>query len=455
MIVAVAIIVMSAGSGVLGTAAPLAAAPPAATPAPSPTPLSLADAVMIASKQAPAAAIAELETHKVEARRQQVRSALLPSIEGTAGESNRTFNKNTLGFSFPSLPGLPPSPDLVGPFDTADARLRAAQTLFDPADWARWRAAGVSVEASRAERSSSNESAAHAAALAYLGALRSQALLEAREADEALAVALEDLTESRLKAGVSPGIEVTRARTQLAAARFAVVAQRNQLDRSQIELALSLGVDPSRRFVLADSLSEALGASAAPGDPAAAIAFASARRPDLAAADDEVRRARAERSATQAERLPRIDVAADWGVSGPRFGDAITTREVSVAMTLPILDGLRREGRVAEQTAGIDQQEVRARDLRDRVAAEITAALLDLESGRQQTALARERLALAEEEVSQARDRFTSGVAGNIEVIDAQSSLVRARETDVDARYATALARIALARAAGVAQTLK
>jgi len=61
---------------------------------------------------------------------------------------------------------------------------------------------------------------------------------------------------------------------------------------------------------------------------------------------------------------------------------------------------------------------------------------------------------LAVEEVSQARERFANGVAGNIEVIDAQSSLVRARETEIDARYATALARVELARAVGVVRTL-
>ena len=46
-------------------------------------------------------------------------------------------------------------------------------------------------------------------------------------------------------------------------------------------------------------------------------------------------------------------------------------------------------------------------------------------------------------------------MAGNIEVIDAQSSLVRARDTDIDARFAAATARVALARAAGMARELR
>ena len=45
-------------------------------------------------------------------------------------------------------------------------------------------------------------------------------------------------------------------------------------------------------------------------------------------------------------------------------------------------------------------------------------------------------------------------MAGNIEVINAQSNLIRARDTDIDARYATVTARVSLARAVGVARTL-
>ncbi len=68
--------------------------------------------------------------------------------------------------------------------------------------------------------------------------------------------------------------------------------------------------------------------------------------------------------------------------------------------------------------------------------------------------VAAEQLRLAADELSQSRQRFKAGVAGNIEVINAQSSLIRARDADIDARFAAASARVSLARAAGVARTL-
>ncbi|MGH7743142.1 MAG: TolC family protein, partial [Candidatus Eiseniibacteriota bacterium] len=293
------------------------------------------------------------------------------------------------------------------------------------------------------------------AAVAYLSLLRTRALLEARSANEALAAELLDLADSQQKAGVAPGIDVTRARTELASAHATVVLARSEEGRAQVGLARSLGLDPATRFAPDDTLGIELGASQAPEDSAGAMQTASAHRPELAAADRRVQSLFTGRRATQYQRLPRLDFVADWGVSGESWDSSIPTREVGLAVSMPILDGLRREGRVAEQTAELAGEEERARDLRDQVAGEIETARLDLESGREQVRLARERLDLAEEEISQARERFSNGVAGNIEVINAQSSLVRARETEIDARFATALARVELARAVGVVRTLR
>jgi len=123
-------------------------------------------------------------------------------------------------------------------------------------------------------------------------------------------------------------------------------------------------------------------------------------------------------------------------------------------VTVPILDGFRREARIAEQNAAVSESRVRERDLRQQITADVDAALLDLRSAEAQQLVAAERLRLAADELAQARERFKAGVAGNIEVIDAQSNLIRARDTDIDARFAAASARVALARAVGVASTL-
>ena len=110
--------------------------------------------------------------------------------------------------------------------------------------------------------------------------------------------------------------------------------------------------------------------------------------------------------------------------------------------------------RLAEQHAIASVSELREHDLRQEIAAEVEAALLELRSVEAQQTIAAERMRLAEDELAQARERFAAGVAGNIEVINAQASLLEARDADIDARFRAAVARVALASAVGVAQTL-
>jgi outer membrane protein TolC len=67
---------------------------------------------------------------------------------------------------------------------------------------------------------------------------------------------------------------------------------------------------------------------------------------------------------------------------------------------------------------------------------------------------ARERLALAQQEYTQAQDRFRAGVASNADVVSASLSLNGARNLEIDALAGFQAARVELARAEGVASEL-
>src|SRR2546425_8256620 len=103
-------------------AAPLAAQAPAAT---APLRLSFADAVSMAVGKTPVVELATLRATEADARVRQARAALLPSLSGSGAWLNRSFNSRSIGISFPGVP------ELIGPFNNYDARLNAAQALFD------------------------------------------------------------------------------------------------------------------------------------------------------------------------------------------------------------------------------------------------------------------------------------------------------------------------------------
>ncbi len=253
---------------------------------------------------------------------------------------------------------------------------------------------------------------------------------------------------------MSAPLDVTRARTQLVAAQGALLVARNQRQKADIDLALALGADAGTTYVLADTLTGDLGGSSAPADTSAALALAFERRADLAAETATGDRARAERRAIAAERLPRVGLEADYGPNGMTVPSTRLTQDVALVVSVPLLDGFRREARSDEQRAVEQESHVRASDLRRRIAAEVRTALLDLGSGVEQHAVAAQRLSLAVEELDEARERFASGVAGNIDVINAQSTLNLARDAEIDSRFTTAAARVSLAYAAGVAETI-
>jgi len=414
--------------------------------------LTLADAVALATRQAPAAQVAALKAREAEARVGQARGALLPQVTGTASQIDRTSNLTTSGLPLSPQLGFPTK---IGPYQVMDARLAVRQPVVDFSSWKRVGAARAAVAGAQADADAATEQAAVTAALAYLRTTRAQAIVAAREQDVSLSGDLLSLAELQQRAGTSPAIDTTRARTQLVAAQGALLLARNAADKARVDLARALGVDPGAVPAIGDTLAETLGASDAPGDSAAsATAYARSHRPELTAERTKLTRARAERSAIAAEILPRLDAVADWGVSGTHWNEVFPTREYGASLTMPVLDGGRREARVAEQRSVERESEVRLHDLDDAIAADVDAAFLDVASGRDQLHVAEERVALAEAEVAQARERFASGVAGNIEVIDAQASLIRAHDALIDARFTIAAGRVAIARAAGVARTL-
>jgi outer membrane protein TolC len=205
---------------------------------------------------------------------------------------------------------------------------------------------------------------------------------------------------------------------------------------------------------LTDTLDAALGESGAPMDPDSATALALSRRPDLKAEAARGMVAHGERQAILAERLPRVEAIASYGVSGRGFDELIGTRQVGIQVSLPLLDGLGRERRLENEDLLERESHARARDLNLQVGTDVRTALLDIASGGQQQGIAAEQLRLAQEELALARDRFGSGITGNVEVIEAQSALVHARDAEIDARFTTVIARVNLARATGLIANL-
>ena len=408
-------------------------------------PLSLGDAARLAAHQSATAEEARFQAAQSVAQVTQARSDLLPNVSAYAQEHGVTINTATFGFA---LPGLDPGGQLLGPVNTMDVRGKLSQTIFDWAALSRVRSATSTAVASNATASDVAEQAAVTASLAYLRAQRADAQLAAREADSVLADSLLGIANDQLSAGVGVALDVTRAQAQVASVRAQLIAARNERDRARLDLLRSLGLPLDARVELADTLSRLSMADTTPNEQAA-IAAALKNRPDLRAADEQLLAARQTSGAIRAERLPSLTAFGDEGWLGTNSGNKLNTYQWGVQVTVPVFDGLRREGRIEESEARVSEIDVRRRDLRQQTAIEVRGALLDLGSAREAVDAAREQLRLTEQEVAQARDRFRAGVSGNADVITASLTLNTSRTQLVDALASYQSARVALARAVG------
>jgi len=413
--------------------------------------LSLGDAVTAAASRTPAVAIAGLRAEEARGRLTQARSVFYPDLNAAGSVVRRSMNPKTFGFSFPGF-SLPPR---IGPFNIWDLRPQAAQTLFDPAGWTRASAARAQLSAATAEAGTTGQTAAAQAGGAYIGLLRARATLGAREEDVSLARELIQDAQAQFKAGVGTRLDVVRASTQEAQARAAVEIARAAVTQADIALARALGLTPGTAFVPVDSLAPELGRSAAPEDLAAATPMALAQRTELASASASVTAARLASQATRMQRLGRLQLAGDYGLSGIKPADMITTAQLALQYAIPVFEGFAQEGQAHEQEAVRREAEVRLGDLRQQVMGEVATAIAALASGRAVQTTAAEQLALATEELREARLRYTNGLSGNIDVITAQADLVRARTALIDALAQTAQARVQLARAVGVTATVR
>jgi len=374
-------------------------------------------------------------------------------------EAGRTFNTSTLGIDFPATPGNPPLFDpqgqVLGPINTIDIRGRVQQNLLDFGALGRVHSAQADARSSTADARATAEQAATTATMAYVRAMRADADLHARQADTLLATDLLGIAQAQLKAGTGVGLDVTRARAQLAATRASLIASRNGRDHAHLDLLRALSLPVGTGIVLTDSLSTVAAATEPVPDEAVLLSQALKSRPDILAQQARVRAAQQGLSAIKAERLPTLGLVADDGIIGKNGAKLLNTYTWGLQVTIPMFDGFKREARVQEQQSMVKEAQLREHDAEQQAESDVRGAVLDLAAAREQLDAASERLSLAEQELSQARDRFNAGVAGNADVVNASLALTASRTLVNDAETGYQLARVSLARAVGSVTTLR
>lgn len=363
--------------------------------------------------------------------------ALLPNLSGQVNQRSLTFNLAAFGI---------PGGGVVGPFDPFDARATLVQNLFSLSLIQRWRAARTGIEVATLDAEATKRDTVATVGLLYMEALRAEAAVKASEANLELNRQLLKLAQDRKVAGLATGLDVTRAQVQLENEKQRLLVAQNQADRTKLNLIRSIGIDFEINLILTDELRLV---ELDQQTPSEALQVARENRVELEAQARRQKLASLTLSSITHERIPTLSATGDYGFIGLGIENTLPTRTLGVTLSVPLYDGGQREGRLSESRSQVRQEQIRMKDVSDQITLEVRDALLTIASAKQQVLVSQDGLRLALRELELARERFAVGVANNVEVTNAQTSVARARDNVIEALFNFNAARINLARAQG------
>jgi outer membrane protein TolC len=375
-------------------------------------------------------------------------SALLPDLSAQITVVRQQINLKANGLNF-TIPGVN-VPTVVGPFTVTDARGYLSQEVFNWSSIQSWRSAAESLKAAHLSYDSARELVVLTTGSSYLQVISDAAAVQSIRAQVKTAEALHERAADQNRAGVVAHIDVLRGRVELHTQQQRLIAALNQLAIDKLSLARVIGLPSGQPFELTDSVPYAPLATLSLEE---ALAQARAKRPDYLGAQSQVRAAALARRAAAAGQYPSLSMDANFGdIGSPNFGTSHGTFAVAAGLNVPIFQA----GRVRAETLLADSLLARRRaelaDLGGRIDDEVRAAFLNLRSSTDLVAVARSNVDLAHQTLTQAADRFSAGIADNLEVVQAQETMAAADQSYIASLHAYNLAKLSLARSIGVAQ---
>jgi outer membrane protein TolC len=378
------------------------------------------------------------------ARQEIARSALLPDISGEVSLTEQRINLAAIGVQF-DVPGAL-IPETVGPFNVLDMRARFTQSLVNSGSRNSYRAAQQAVRARELSLDDARDLIVLSVGTAYLDVLASQARAAAARAQVDTAIAIEQRAVQQRDAGLATPVDVNRAQVQTLTARQRLTTSEADVAKRKITLAQLIGMPVTDRYELATST---VPFTAAPALTIEETLRQAAERPDVKAAESQVRAAEFNLAAARDGRLPTVILHGDAGANRASERSPHGTFTVAGLVRVPLWTGGRTEGQILETSSALAQRRVDLNYLKSRIEGDVLRAFVDLAAAATQVDVAQSSLTLSRELLGLTRQRFDAGVSDNVSVVQSQESLAAAEFDYINSVLAHNLAKLSLARAIG------
>ncbi len=414
----------------------LATAADAPVGQPAPPTLTLEEALHQLDAQNLTLAQARARAEEARGVVRQAAAAVLPTV--TAGGSY-TKNRDQAVVTTPTGQKL-----YIQPLETTEARGTVRLPLVVPSAWFDLGAASQAAEASgasaEAARLDIRAAFAQSAWLAFMG----EEIVAASERAVQAAQEQERSSRRAVTAGTAAPLSVLQARTITARRESDLVRARSELERARLALGVFLGRSEPVRIALPAT------APAADLDADALAGRALSDRPELRAREAQVRSARRQLDSARWRWLPQVSASGSiFAADVPYPTGQKDGWRLMVDLTWPLYDGGFRYGKAREAEAALSGAEAARALERLEVGQQVRDAVRDVAVARERLRLGERQQEAAAEAAASAQRSFAAGVAGSIEVIDANDQLYQAEVGLADARARLGVAEVALERAVG------
>jgi len=425
----------------------------------APLRLSLDDAISIGLERNVRLKYDRANEHAVKGDTLSVLNALIPSLTLKADSNAQELNLAAMGFKpsliagFATLGLLPPGyvfSEIVK-VQTTQASINASQVLFNLPDYELYRGTANETKVVALTTLNDRGDLVLTVGMAYLQVLADQANLTNAEAQRQSAKTLFDQATQKHNAGVGTNLDALRGQVEFQQRDSDVVSAASTLAKDTIQLDRILGLPAGQKLELTDTEPFT---QLAEMDLDAAKITAYKHRKDFLSLEEQILLSMREVKAVKYQRLPTLAFNGFYGVIGlttsnSYHGDFSAEGTVS----FPIFREAGQRGEQEVVNAQLQALRQREADLRVTIDAQIRTSMLDVNAANELVKVAQSNVELAQQELSDERDRFLAGVDDNLAVVDAEGTLAGAQAQLVQSLYQYNVAKLQLARNSGVVET--
>ena len=370
-------------------------------------------------------------------------SAILPSVSLT-GEYLRKDEVASI-----SLPGG--SAIVMGDLDNYSAGLNVTQPIFAGGAIVANINAGrlFSLLADELVRAMVQE-VIYSASHSYYDVLLNQHLLQiSADAVRSADAHLNDVRQKR-RGGVASDFDVLRAEVELSNFKAELIQNKNAIDISKASLLKVMGVSQDSEVALSDELDY----SAFKMSMEQAVETTYRNRPDLFSRQFDIKLQKELLNIAQSRYWPTVSGFYNniWSKPDPHNSVVIDwgrAWQAGFMVSMPLFDGLAREGEVIERKARLKQAQIDLIDAEETALFELTKAQLSIENAEEFVESQRLNLTRAKEGLRLAEIGYKEGTNTQVEMIDAQAALTQARAFYYQAVYSHLIAKLDLQKAMG------